>query len=689
MNTPIAIHARATIETAAKVPTFESVFYTGGPLTIGGYDLPVVIDLAGLQNGNVLVANLDHDPTKRVGNFRVENDGTKLVAHGTASASTPWRDEVVASAKAGYTWQASLEVQPHKVETIKRGSSVTVNGQTVTGPAYITRKGTLKGFAFVSHGADDNTTVAIAATRKRGTRMENYSDFQSWMAGTFPTVDTSLLTPAELANWHANYSGRNEPIAADFSATAPMIFAAADPVEAEQRRLRQIDAACRDTWGEYSDRVDELKAAAIGGDFSVDELLSHLRGIRREKSEASIPMARTISASRRDNSGIIIEAAFCLAGGLTDVEKHFPEQVLDHASRLQRDTGLQSLLMQAACQHGYQAAPAEGISQGNLRRVLEAAFAPQHASTGFSTLSLPGILSNVANKYLEDGWQETSGDEWKKISEVKPVKNFKTNTFYRLVESGEYEQVGPAGEIKHGTFGEASMTVKASTYGRMYAITREAIINDDLGALTDAPRRLGRAAGMKFRRVFWQAFLLSADNFFHATNGNVVTGAGTALTADGSALQTALTAFRGMRTSAADGRKLIGGKPATILIPPELEIVARKLLNSSGIVATGDTDTTMPDGNPFKGFAELVVCDWLSDSDLTDYSAAEWYLLRSPSIAPAMIVAFLNGNQSPTVESASADFNTLGVQMRGYHDFGVGRGEPLCGVQVAGTAAEG
>jgi hypothetical protein len=52
-----------------------------------------------------------------------------------------------------------------------------------------------------------------------------------------------------------------------------------------------------------------------------------------------------------------------------------------------------------------------------------------------------------------------------------------------------------------------------------------------------------------------------------------------------------------------------------------------------------------------------------------------------------MLVAFLNGNQSPTVEQADADFNTLGIQMRGYHDFGVGRGEPLCGVQVAGTPA--
>jgi hypothetical protein len=50
-----------------------------------------------------------------------------------------------------------------------------------------------------------------------------------------------------------------------------------------------------------------------------------------------------------------------------------------------------------------------------------------------------------------------------------------------------------------------------------------------------------------------------------------------------------------------------------------------------------------------------------------------------------MLVAFLNGKQAPTVETTQADFNQLGIGVRGYHDFGVGRGEPLCGLQVAGT----
>lgn len=678
-NQPIiALAAPVAIQAGTKAPTFEATIYTGGALEVGGWDLPVVVDLAGLENGKVLVANLDHDSTKRVGNFAVANDGKTLKAKGTASAATPYRDEVIASAKAGYQWQASVEVQPREVEEVKKGKSVEANGQTFDGPLYVTRKGTLKGFAFVSHGADDNTQVSIAAAAKRKSKMEN---FMQWAESI--GLDTSLMTAEQLAGIHANFNGRSDATDADRAAALPLIAASADPVAAENHRLKQIEAATKGPWGDQADDVAQLKAAAIGGELSIDELLQNLRTIRMNKFESTIPQGVTIRGGKHNNSQAI-EAAFCLAGNLGNIEKHFPEPVLDHASRMTRSTGLQNLLMQAACSNGYQAAHAEGITQGNLRQVLSHAFPEIHA-TGFSLASVSSILSNVSNKFLFDGWQETSGEEWRKISEVKSVKDFKQATFYRLLESAEYAQVAPDGELQHGTLGEQSMNVTAATYGRMYAITRTDIINDDLGALTDIPRRLGRAAGMKFRRVFWGAFLATSDNFFHSSNGNVVTGSGTALTTAGTALQTALTAFRAMRTSAADGEKLIGGKPAVLMVPPALELVARSLLNSNAIVTTGTTDATIGNANVFAGLAELVVADWLSDSDLAGYSAAKWYLLRSPSIAPAMIVAFLNGQQSPTVETADADFNVLGIQMRGFHDWGVGRGEPLCGLQVAGT----
>ena len=92
----------------------------------------------------------------------------------------------------------------------------------------------------------------------------------------------------------------------------------------------------------------------------------------------------------------------------------------------------------------------------------------------------------------------------------------------------------------------------------------------------------------------------------------------------------------------------------------------------------------MGSGNPFQGLSELVVEDRLAASE--GGSDANWYLMRSPSFAPAMLVLALNGRVEPTVETAEADFNVLGMSMRGYSDVGAARGEYLCGLRMDGTA---
>src|SRR5690606_34518076 len=157
--------------------------------------------------------------------------------------------------------------------------------------------------------------------------------------------------------------------------------------------------------------------------------IDQLRPIRAEIHRSAYPMATTVRASSRDNNHLVLEAAFCMAGGLNSIEKHYPEQVLDCASRVQRDCSLQQILMKAACENGYTARPGEYVPQGNLRQVLQAAFAPIHGA-GFSTLAITNITSNVANKFLLDGFNELE-DPWREIAAVKTVGNFKEHTFVR------------------------------------------------------------------------------------------------------------------------------------------------------------------------------------------------------------------------------------------------------------------
>ena len=71
------------------------------------------------------------------------------------------------------------------------------------------------------------------------------------------------------------------------------------------------------------------------------------------------------------------------------------------------------------------------------------------------------------------------------------------------------------------------------------------------------------------------------------------------------------------------------------------------------------------------GKFDVVSSSYLSNTSFTGYSSKAWYLFADPNRLPALEVAFLNGVDRPTVEKTDADFNTLGIQFRGYIDFGV------------------
>lgn len=681
----IALDAAVTIEAAQadgenKGPAkFDATFYTGGAMNIAGYDMPVVIDLAGLGRGNVLVANLDHDSTKRVGNFDVTNDGKSLVAHGTATAKTAARDEVIGSALEGYQWQASLEVNPQQIETLAKGKTAIVNGQTVTGPAYITRKGTLKGFGFVSHGADDNTTVAIAATAAslQGTKKMR-PEVKAWIEGRFPTIAASIdsMTAEEVANWEADYDGREgvrKPVEKK-TQKGGLSSAAKELIEA--RRVEELDringeylAGLDKSWktSEFLQAAQENYEQAIEAGTSPDDF-------ERDLWRSRVPMAQSVRApkSNRQYTNEILQAALCVAGGLKDIDKHFNDQTLQAAhDRFRNGIGFAELFKICADANNQRVDSYQMSLE--LQRAAFGQLSPMHASTGFSTLSLSGILGTSAYKFLLEGW---GGGEmtWQKVTDIVNVRDFKTITQYKLSGTLKYEKVGPAGEIKHGTVAEGSYTVKADTYGRMMAITREHLVNDDMNALSSIPRELGYGANEAFNTVFWTEWL-SGDGGFFANTSSGAMSAANALTA----LAAAEAAYFALTKP--NGEPL-GANPNVILMPNG---TYRNALNAvaSGVVVGGST--TLPAVNSFQGAYDVVRSAYLSNTSYSGYSTVKWYLLTvRPGFAPIQ-TAFLYSQQAPMIESTSADFNTLGVQMRGVHDFGCNLMEARAAIQGSGA----
>ena len=308
------------------------------------------------------------------------------------------------------------------------------------------------------------------------------------------------------------------------------------------------------------------------------------------------------------------------------------------------------------------------------------------AASGYSTVSLSGILGNVANKMMLRGFTavETTWSRWCK---VVPVNDFKAHTAYRMDFTGSYKKVGPDGEIKHATLGEASATVRAETYGTMIALTRQMIVNDDLNAFSELPAGMGRAAAIRIEEGAYVTLLANTGSFFATGNKNYFEGAATNLQI--SSLTTAEQKFLDFVDS--------NGKP--VLVSPKMLLVGSALKTTAEDLYKGEklqsgSTTSVIDRNPHAGKYAVVASPYLNNTAIKDQdgaaisgqSATVWFLLADPSDRAVVHVAFLRGNQTPTIESADTDFNTLGMQWRSYHDFGFGQGETFGGVMSKGAA---
>ena len=102
------------------------------------------------------------------------------------------------------------------------------------------------------------------------------------------------------------------------------------------------------------------------------------------------------------------------------------------------------------------------------------------------------------------------------------------------------------------------------------------------------------------------------------------------------------------------------------------------------MLTTGGSDN-VADANVYRGKYRVASSVYMENSSYTGNSTAAWYLLADPMDLPVIEVVFLNGRETPIVESADADFDTLGIQVRGYHDFGVAKQEFRGGVRSAGS----
>ena len=612
-----------------KLRRFEMVAYTGAAMVLAGWDAPVVVDLSGIKvRGSAQPILKDHSPSMVVGHTEsVGVEAGQLRVAGVVSGAGRVAKEVIEASLNGFPWQASVGARPdpERVEFVKRGKSATANGQTFEGPCYIVRASTLKEVSFVAMGADDGTIARIAANGGESGADDEGND---------------------------DGAGSDEHVNANAGVLS---------MRAEASRISRIQTICA--------QHPDLQARAIAEGWSIDKAELHVLRASRATGGFNINQG-TPPLNRR-----VLEAALSLSGGIQETRllRDFGEQTMEAASHL-RSIGLRELAAQCARMEGKHVPTVFGDGSATIQ-------------AAFTTLSLPAILESTMERRLLDSFEAVPSVALE-VCAIGSAKDFREVSRTRLLGGGQWQKVAQDGELKSARLSQEEFKNQVETRGVLITLTRQDVINDDLGAFLQLPAQIGADGSASIDDDFFTKLLANASSFFGTGNANYLEGASTAFGVD--SLSAARAQFRKQKAgpgSATADKRPINVAPVRLLVPVEIETDAQILLGSAQIMTEGSSGKTKtPVDNPHRNKYQLSSAPHLSDTYYSGNSAKAWYLFADPKQVAAYEVVFLNGRQQPTIERTPTPANVLGLSWAAYIDFGVRAQDPRGAIKVKGEA---
>ena len=274
----------------------------------------------------------------------------------------------------------------------------------------------------------------------------------------------------------------------------------------------------------------------------------------------------------------------------------------------------------------------------------------QRSFAGNTTSDFAVALSSAVGLVLRRAYAAAPGG-LKAVARPISIADFRAQTHVSLSGFSALEKVNEHGEFRRGTIEDAGESVKLETFGKIFGITRQAIINDNLNAFADMPRRMGLAAS-QFEAEQLAALVVANPQMsdgkavFHADHGN--------LAASGAAPgETTLSAARlALRTQRDDANQLIGLAPKFLIVGPQLETDAEKLMAAITAMTTDDVQ-------PIK--LSVIVEPRLAGK--------AWFISADPAVADGLVYAHLAGEPGPQIEHRYG-FDIDGLEMKVRLDFG-------------------
>ena len=562
------------------------------------------INLERFNNGLGTVL-FNHDRDAVVGHIEKvwleDNRGKALVRFDTDEQS----ETIFQKVQSGTLQGVSVGYAINRYEVLEDEDTKSTNGR-FNGPAYVVTDWEPLEISIVSVSADPTVGVGRSAeeihtsidTQEDNTRMDQEKNLEVQEVKSAP-VETGL-TQADLQK----------------------------AMEQERKRTSEITAMFRDFDVEGADEAIVLgKSVEEAREMVMDQLRARNKGVSVTMGEAESDKFR---AAAQD--------AVLMAAGIP---------VADAAP------GAQELRGYSMVEMARESLRRESGSTVNFGDNMELARAAIN-----STSTFPAIMSNLANKSVMVGFNEaeTTYQIW---AGKGSNRDFKEAARVALSEAGTLELVPEGGQFKQDSFGEASARTKVATYGKLFSLTRQAIINDDLGLFSKIATKYGSAAKRLVNKMVYAQLtgnVKMQDNvaLFDTKHGNVA-GTGEALSVK--VIAKAITAMR--RQKGIAGEATLNITPKYLVVPPELEMTAYQIVNSTAAVDGVNSGVA----NPYKGRFIVV-----ADAELTDPDA--WYLVADATQHDTIEVTYLNGVETPRLETRQG-FDVDGIEYKVAFDCGV------------------
>lgn len=561
------------------------------------------INLERFSNGLGTVL-FNHDRDAVVGHIEKvwleDNRGKALVRFDTDEQS----ETIFQKVQSGTLQGVSVGYAIYRYEVLKDEDTKSTNGR-FNGPAYVVTDWEPLEISIVSVPADPTVGVGRSAeeihtsidTQEDNTRMDQEKTLEVQEVKSTP-VETGI-TQEDLQK----------------------------AMEQERKRTSEITALFRDFDVEGAD-----EAIVMG--VSVDEARAMVMDQLRARNKG---VSVTMGEAESDKFRAAAQDAVLMAAGIP---------VADAAP------GAQELRGHSMVELAREALQREGL-KANFGDNMELA---RQAIN--STSTFPAIMANLANKSVMVGFNEaeTTYQIW---AGKGSNRDFKEAARVALSEAGNLELVPEGGQFKQDSFGEASARTKVATYGKLFSLTRQAIINDDLGLFSKIATKYGSAAKRLVNKMVYAQLtgnVKMQDNvaLFDAKHGNVA-GTGEALSVK--AIAKAITAMR--RQKGIQGEATLNITPKYLVVPPELEMTAYQIVNSTAAVDGVNSGVA----NPYKGRFIVV-----ADAELTDPDA--WYLVADATQHDTIEVTYLNGVETPRLETRQG-FDVDGIEYKVAFDCGV------------------